>query len=504
MILWNRYRVLFWLALCSSCLFFSADSFAVGAPTTYADSHWNWAPSHTTPLASCIASDARSVSTSTLSSTWVGTFTRTHDGLVYYFKAISGSRYSCLNSNGISFFNVNNQFQYPTYLVAYCLNSYPTGTSPNYSCPTCPVGTQDINGFCVYPPPPPEPPPPDPCLVDKDKISTPAFGNHYFASSGYPFADKPVGCFNSCKHSVLYFFSGPNPIASGYFLVGSTIKNLGSSCDTGDLTVTIIPTANIPTVPPETDPDADGEPSGPSDCPPGTGFGQVNNKNMCLPAGTSGDGPTTTTTSSAPTTTTTNDPVTNAPVTTTTTTPVTTTKNTTWTITAGGSPTYTTTTTSSNGPTTKVTTTTDPVTGQPVNTTTTTPATGGSSLTTTTTSAPGSAGVGSGGSGSGASGSGGSGDGEGVNFGPAPVWSDPGNGGAVTDMTVGGLPEINWHQTYLPEGGACALNDIPLEVMGVSVTIPLSQACPYFPIVYGLVVFMSVLASIRLFAMAPW
>jgi len=271
------------------------------------------------------------------------------------------------------------------------------------------------------------------------------------------------------------------PFGAGFMLVATKMTGVGAECG-GALTVTIIPQADIPSVPPEDDPDSNGEPEGPSDCPPGTGFAQVNNSNMCLPSGTSGSGPTTTSSSSSTTTYT--DPVTGETVTTGGSGGVVTSSTSTWTINGDG----TVTTTTNN--------TVDYGNGETSGSSTT--STGGVAGVTS-----GSGGSGSSGSGSGSGGSGGSG-GDDINFGPPPTWTDPGNGGDIQDLTIGQLGEIDIHQEFLPEGGECALEDIPLEVMGISISIPLSSACPYFPYVYGLVVFMSALASIRLFAMAPW
>lgn len=92
-------------------------------------------------------------------------------------------------------------------------------------------------------------------------------------------------------------------------------------------------------------------------------------------------------------------------------------------------------------------------------------------------------------------------------MGAPPVWTEPAAGTMPNDPTVaqvgqGGI--LDWHNAYLPENASCPFNDIPLTVMGVAVDIPLSKLCPYLETISHLIIGLSVLVSIRLFAMAPW
>lgn len=439
---WNPYKALSWLALCSSFLFFSANSFAVDI---------YWYPQNDP-------------------------------------SAHSGSKESACDAAAALYQSVRPG---QTYNITSCNLDGPNRAKA-IGCKTAPSSQCGIFYSYVYMVGATCEPPKflapdglscidDPCKDHSGEVSNPSFGNYYFATSGSDMGAAPVGCFNGCKHRVLNGFQGPMPFGGGFMLVASALSNIGESCDSGTLTVTVIPASDIPSVPPEDDPDNDGEPDDPSDCPPGTGFAQINNRSTCLPSGTTGAG-SSSSSSTAPTNTTTTDPVTGETTTTSSGgSPVTTSTNSKWTINGDGTVTVTTTKTVDYG--------------------------NGKTDTSTTTSTGSVAGLTSGSGGSGSSGSGsGSGVGGGgdVDLGPAPSWNDPGNGGDAPDLTIGQLDAIDIHQVFLPEGGECALQDIPLEVMGISVSIPLSSACPYFPYVYGLVVFMSSLVSIRLFAMAPW
>jgi hypothetical protein len=63
---------------------------------------------------------------------------------------------------------------------------------------------------------------------------------------------------------------------------------------------------------------------------------------------------------------------------------------------------------------------------------------------------------------------------------------------------------IEWHQVFLPEGGVCPFQDVPLAVMGQTIQIPLAQLCPYLDAIKGLVIGLATIVSIRLFTLAPW
>lgn len=393
MIIWKPFKASFWLLFCSLCLFFSVN----------ANADWIY-PSCTAPKSGGTCSGTQAQTESCL------------DAVYGYIGARSYQTPSTGQTPWQSSVLYNGSFGATT---IYCEGT-PQDDTPN-PCPNA--------GAITYP-----------GALD---------GYFFVATASTPFDTGPTGttlclphnaalCGVKCSTGV----TGSNPIVSGYAVACTSLTATGSACPTGQQTVTISNTSPLE-VEPETGPGT--EPNSPSDCPPGTGFAQVNNKKMCLPSATSGTGAVKTTTQSGNGSTSSTD-----------------------TITVNGDGTITTTTLSNSTDAGGATT----------------------SSTTASTSSPFQEGT------------------EGTNKpydpGPAPVWTDPGNGGAVADMAVGGLPAINWHQVYLPEGGSCALADIPLTVLGQTITIPLSAACPYLPIFRGLIIFMSVLASIRMFAMAPW
>lgn len=403
---WNLSKVLFWLALCWSSLFFSASASADTYPGGVTWGHLDAA------VAECLGQ-------SSLCS--------------YEHSAIVQASYYIPSSTGHTV----------TYLGGqnYCAGGH--SVRVNYSSP---YGTQMTVNICPTANEPP--PPPNPCpAAGSVTYPTALDGGFFVAAQSTPPTTGPQGtsfCLpygeDLCEVKCTTGLSGPNPIASGYFVACTSLTSSGSVCPSG-LSPLEVSLTNPLEVPPD---NGAAEPSAPGDCPPGTGFAQVNNESMCLPGGTTGTGSTATVSSGGTVTSSSSD----------------------WTVNSDSSITTTTNTTSTtNGETT-------------------------TSTAQTTTGSNGAI----------------SGQGEGVNLGPAPSFVDPGNGGEVSDMVVsdGGLSAIEWHQTFLPEGGSCAIQDIPLTVMGVSVTIPLSAACQYLPIIYGLVVFMSVLASIRMFALAPW
>lgn len=161
-----------------------------------------------------------------------------------------------------------------------------SGTYPNATCVSCPSGTVEQNGACVPPPVCPN--------AGATTYPTALDGGFFVAAGAGPYETGPNGssfCLphngGLCEVKCTTGMVGPNPIASGEVAVCTSLTATGSACSPAtmpEMKVELNPLA----VEPETGPGT--EPNSPSDCPPGTGFAQVNNQKMCLPSGTVGSG----------------------------------------------------------------------------------------------------------------------------------------------------------------------------------------------------------------------
>jgi len=409
----NRFKGLCLLVLCSLSLFFSANSAA---------QYWTWSslggpspPTAPSPDAACAATVA------------FGGYVSYRNVVVVAPPQASTCQIERKPAAGGGFFT----YQLLPYNNA---GDCPSGTVANSSA-----------GYtvCVVPPPCP--------AAGAVTLPTALDGGFFVAMQQSPPNVGPSGtsfCMPfgqaQCEVKCPSGFSAPNPIASGYVAVCTSAKSTGAHCPSSGFPPLEVSLDNPLEVQPETG--AGTEPSGPGDCPPGTGFAQINNKSSCLPSGTVGTGGSSSSSGSSGATTSSESD---------------------WKINGDGTTTMTTnSTTTSNGQTTS----------------------GSTTSTSGVNGAPGADRK----------------DGKDFDPGPAPSWSDPGNGGNVPDASVGTLDSINWHQTFLPESGSCALADIPFEAMGQSFNFPMSALCPYLPILRGIIIFISVVFSIRLFAMAPW
>lgn len=219
------------------------------------------------------------------------------------------------------------------------------------------------------------------------------------------------------------------------------------------------PTPKDPTLPKPIDtvtPGAstpDGVPGSQVDCPSGSAFGQVNGVNVCSPPGSQqGYAPDTTTT--------TNNGI--------------------------------------EGSSTKDVVKTVGEDGSVTTTTTTHSTFGGNSSTTTTTSNNGGLNGLNGADGKGA---------EPLDFGPAPSAESgdaptlPGLGPGAGADGAGGAAKTLTIGSHFTGSGAC-IADRSVTVLGVTVTVPLSQLCPWFDVMYKVVSLMAVFAAMRILVMS--
>jgi len=91
--------------------------------------------------------------------------------------------------------------------------------------------------------------------------------------------------------------------------------------------------------------------------------------------------------------------------------------------------------------------------------------------------------------------------------GAPPTWDEPTAGAMPDDPAITEVQDgvLDWHQVFVPEGSdACPMVDESANVMGQTITIPLSQLCPYLGYIKTLMIALATIASIRMFAMAPW
>lgn len=183
---------------------------------------------------------------------------------------------SAANGGTVNMCRATDNVPYGQYIIMggqYCLiaDGYQNNAGI-LSCTVCPSGTVDQGGVCV-----PETPCPD-------------YGTFYGA--GEVSGGSSSGCAGSCGIS-----SGGSCISSNDPITGTVTSNwcsgwtyTGSSCEDNDFTGTDAPEG----VPSENG----GRPTKPSDCPPQTGYAEVNGVASCLPSGSSYQGGSATSTDS--------------------------------------------------------------------------------------------------------------------------------------------------------------------------------------------------------------
>lgn len=272
---WNRCKASFYsLAFCLS-ICFSGNAFAVLAPFGWANFENNKG----------LAADHLAVCKSFNSTYLAGVAQGSSSNSGYYAAGNlswkrSGPTYACTTATGGNTGAWAAQYQYCTGGKTI------SGTYPNATCVSCPSGTVEQNGACVPPPVCPN--------AGATTYPTALDGGFFVAAGAGPYETGPNGssfCLphngGLCEVKCTTGMVGPNPIASGEVAVCTSLTATGSACSPAtmpEMTVELNPLA----VEPETGPGT--EPNSPSDCPPGTGFAQVNNQKMCLPSGTVGTG----------------------------------------------------------------------------------------------------------------------------------------------------------------------------------------------------------------------
>lgn len=318
---------------------------------------------------------------------------------------------------------------------------------------SCPTGTtEDVDGQCIAEMPCPP--------AGSSAIPSGQVGYGESAAGTNPTLGVICGA-NQCGIKINQATS--IPIGGG--LQANYISNAsytGSKVTGACPLVVLAPTPNDPSLPKPLDtvtPDAstpDGVPASQSDCPAGSAFGQVNGVNVCSPPGSQqGYVPDTTTT--------TNNGIEGSS-----------TKDVVKTVGEDGSVTTTTTTNSTIG--------------------------GNSSSTTTTSNNGGSNGL------NGADGADGK-DADPIDFGPAPSAEsgdaptvpglDPGGGADG----AGGVAKTLSIGNHFTGSGSC-IADRSVTVLGVTVTVPLSELCPWFDVMYKVVSLMAVFAAMRILVMS--
>lgn len=276
---WNRckascYSLAFCLSIC-----FSGNALAVLAPFMWGD------PANSAGVAATgqQVCDARAQYFNPPDPlTFVGGYTTGAGAITFsegYFSWDGSAMGRCLRANGTI-------VGYPKWGQFCGAGVAHTGASPNMQCAACPAPYVEVNGACV----------PAPICPKAGAVTYPTAldGGFFVAAGAGPYETGPNGssfCLphngGLCEVKCATGMVGPNPIASGEVAVCTSLTATGSACSPAtmpEMKVELNPLA----VEPETGPGT--EPNSPSDCPPGTGFAQVNNQKMCLPSGTVGSG----------------------------------------------------------------------------------------------------------------------------------------------------------------------------------------------------------------------
>ena len=306
---------------------------------------------------------------------------------------------------------------------------------------SCPEGEVNVDGVCVVPEVPDCP------AAGATTYPTALDGGFFVAAGAGPYETGPNGSsfclpYNDdlCEVKCTTGMVGPNPIASGQVAACTSLTATGAVCNPAsmpELTVDLNPLAVEPETGPGTEPDS------PADCPPGTGFAQVNNQKMCLPSGTTGSAGSSSSSSSD-----------------------------------GGS-----TVSDSNWSVNPDGTTT-------TNTNTTVNLPGGGSLSSSSTNT------------SGIDGADGK-DAPPIDFGPAPSFDDSAVDGLGDEPLPTGTPLAPFEADFslFGTGGACPA-PIAFTAMGVNLEIPFDSVCQFAGMIKALFILSAVFISLRVLVMA--
>ncbi len=419
--MWNPYKVFYSQLFCFLAICFSGSAHAVTAPTTITQQGGNFNSDH---LAACLSMSSQFSGTPINTTSSGGYFQKTIGGVDYSFKPQAGTWKQCVYYTGNP---VGGTFVGGYY---FCQGAtYPDATN---SCASCPPGYTNIGGVCQVAPT---------CPAAGTKRVPTLAGGGFFVSFSSGVLDTGMSgstyCSDGCAGKCTAGFTGPNPVASGYAAVCTELTMTGGDCP-GTSPPMNMQLENPLEVEPETDPDADGKPEGPNDCPPGTGYAEINGKSSCLPSGTSGTGSSTTQTGSGGDTSNSESE---------------------WEILPGGQTQTTTTTTSSSG---------------------------GNTSTTTTTNTPGINGV------DGKDGK----DAKDIDFGPPPTFdtSLPAEDGLPVGPELQPFtPDFNMFG-----GGFTCPAPIPVDVLGVVTEFSFQPACDIAPAIKSLFLIVCSAFSIRI------
>lgn len=135
------------LIVLTLALFLGGNSHAVTAPTGFSNN--NWAAStrfnyNFTALQACQANYPLTTQAVELSDAQTTAFAALYNGVTYNLRFRATKQYACRKADG------QNAGAYSAVSVAFCSGGVnPSGTAPNYTCPTCPTNYIDIGGVCV-------------------------------------------------------------------------------------------------------------------------------------------------------------------------------------------------------------------------------------------------------------------------------------------------------------------------------------------------------------------
>jgi len=291
-------------------------------------------------------------------------------------------------------------------------------------CASCPPGTIDQAGACVKPP----------VCPAAGTLKSPSSGNLYGQDYTSAPVGKPLFCIDGCVYKLVNGFSGPT--STGWYASASIVESTGASCSNTSTT--------SPTTPLKVPAESGGDPVNPEDCPPGTGYAEVNGKKSCLPSGTTGTGKTTSTTDTSGNTSGSSED---------------------WTI---------------NGDGTVTRKTTNTISGPGGSGTSTTTETGG-------TGEPGKDGN----------------DGKDVDFGPAPSFGEPSSEGFDPDLAAGTpLPVFSPDTSLLAAGSGSCPPPIGFNVMGMDFSIGFEPLCDWAGFFRAFLLIVSSFAALRILVMA--
>lgn len=480
--LWPSIRFLFTFSLLVLVLGgFSSASAQVTAPRAFYDDlsgSAGWMPEHRLLPDYCAAR-------SPLYGSWTSnTFTGNPQFAPQagvFAKAYSLTRYQCKTAGGSTIAGSGS-----VYVVSFCSDGYPVGnTGSAQTCTSCPSNTLNVGGVCQWP---------VTCTggqVRDDATNTcgcapplvlqggqcvspcPAAGTSAIPAGKLAYGENALGvnpinavlCSSSlCVMEIQQAYTVPigDGKQANYITQAKYTGELATSAAVCPLTV-VVDSPKDPTLPTPIDEatpaatTADGVPVLPTDCPPGSAFGTVNGVNVCSPSGAQ---------------------VAYQP------------SSSTATVNGEsfGTVTGKTSTVNDDGSvTTKTTTTSTGPNGE---------------ISTTVKESTGNQSVGIDGK-DGADGK----DAEGLDLGPAPL-AESGEAPELTGLSPGagvdgeGAAARTFAVTERFTGAASCIADRSINALGVTITVPLSELCPWFDIMYKLVTLFSVFAALRILVMA--